>query len=165
MQLQNGQNTQNGRQHIDGGEVRNHHKHIQAEFEAGFLRQVGLKLTPSQEKFCQEYVKCGNATDAYIAAYADHKGTRSTKRQLASRLRSNANIKTRIEQIEAAAISKAVMSRYEILTQLSDIARSGEKEKLKALELLGKYHGLFNSDIEAGFDDVRRNIAITIEAK
>ena len=32
-------------------------------------------LTPKQAKFCREYIKCGNATEAYKKAYDTISGT------------------------------------------------------------------------------------------
>lgn len=86
------------------------------------------KLTPKQKKFANEYIKTGNATDAYKKAY-------STKRMSDDAIRVEGNrtltkpyvrdyIDKRMKKLEDAKIPK----QKEILTFLGGVMRGTEKE-------------------------------------
>lgn len=57
------------------------------------------KLSPKQEKFCQEYINTGNATQSYINAGYSKTGAEAGS----SRLLINVNIKTRLEELKKEA--------------------------------------------------------------
>ena len=57
------------------------------------------KLSPKQEKFCQEYLNTGNATQSYINAGYSKTGAEAGS----SRLLINVNIKTRLEELKKEA--------------------------------------------------------------
>lgn len=57
------------------------------------------KLSPKQERFCQEYHKTGNATQSYISVGYSEGGAKES----ASRLLTNANIKKRLEELKKEA--------------------------------------------------------------
>jgi len=57
------------------------------------------KLSPKQEKFCQEYLNTGNATQSYIIAGYSKTGADAG----ASRLLGNVSIKNRLEELKAEA--------------------------------------------------------------
>jgi len=56
-------------------------------------------LSPKQEKFCQEYINTGNATQSYINAGYSKTGADAG----ASRLLGNVSIKDRLEELKAEA--------------------------------------------------------------
>jgi len=56
-------------------------------------------LSPKQEKFCQEYINTGNATQSYINAGYSKTGADAG----ASRLLGNVSIKNRLEELKAEA--------------------------------------------------------------
>ena len=57
------------------------------------------KLSPKQEKFCQEYLNTGNATQSYINAGYSKTGAEAGS----SRLLINVNIKTRLDELKKEA--------------------------------------------------------------
>lgn len=57
------------------------------------------KLSPKQEKFCQEYINTGNATQSYINAGYSKTGAEAGS----SRLLINVNIKARLDELKKEA--------------------------------------------------------------
>ena len=129
-----------------------------------------------QEKFCLEYAKNGNATEAYkLAGYkvkSDHAAGASAARMLG-----NVRVQNRLQELAEKIQSKKIMGveeMQEILTamargELSDeyITGDGErinrratlKDRAKAIELLGKMQGAFVSRQEI---DVKGAVPVVI---
>lgn len=133
-----------------------------------------LKLTIKQQRFADEYIISGNATDAAIkAGYAK----RAAYQQGAENLKKphiREYIDKRLEEINDKSIAK----QEEVLQYLTSVMRGtsqsavvviegdgdgvssarlmdktpDEKEKLKAAELLGKRYGAFTEKVEVGAD-------------
>lgn len=133
-----------------------------------------MKLTIKQQRFADEYIISGNATEAAITAgYAK----RAAYQQGAENLRKphiKAYIAERLEAINSAKIA----SQEEVLQYLTSVMRGetqsavvvvegegdgvscarlldktpDEKEKLKAAELLGKRYGAFTEKVEVEAD-------------
>ena len=122
-----------------------------------------MKMTARQEKFCEEYLQSGNATAAYQAAYG---GKSDSSRASASALLRNANIRSRLAELQAAVTNEKILSAQEIQTLLSSIGRrevmeqiylpNGEqvqrpvsvRDSIMALQTLAKIQGLFVSKAE-----------------
>jgi phage terminase small subunit len=68
---------------------------------------VENKLTIKQENFCLEYVKCGNASEAYKKAYSAKKMKPSSVNRLAKQLIDNIKITSRIKELREPVIEKA----------------------------------------------------------
>lgn len=83
-----------------------------------------MRLTPKQEKFCLEYLKCGNASEAYRQSYNAEKMKPESVNRKAKELLDNVKIRARLEELNEAAISDAVMTRQEALERLSQFART-----------------------------------------
>lgn len=61
--------------------------------------------------------------------------------------------KIRVRELARAAISKLRVEADDVLAAVTDIAfdeGTGNKERLRALELLGKHHGLFADTLKVG---------------
>lgn len=128
-------------------------------------------LTDRQRKFADEYLIDGNGTRAYKAAYPSVKKD-STASVCASQLLRNPNVKAYIdEQLDKLHDEKSADAK-EIIEYLTAVMRGetkseivvvegggngyskakrimkspDEKERLKAAELLGKRHGLFDKN-------------------
>ena len=83
-----------------------------------------MKLTEKQKKFCDEYIKLGNATQAAInAGYS-----KRTARSQGQRLLTNVDIKNYIDERMEQLASERIMSAQEILERLSLIAKADIKE-------------------------------------
>lgn len=98
-----------------------------------------------QENFCIEFVRCGNATEAYKKA--GYK-VRSDKVAgvCAAKLLGNARIQKRIAELRHEMDSRKIMDaaeRRELLTQFARDGRTGKKDRLRAVDLLNKMDGIY----------------------
>ena len=133
-----------------------------------------MKLTIKQQRFADEYIISGNATEAAIkAGYAK----RAAYQQGAENLKKphiRKYIDKRLEEIN----NKSIAKQEEVLQYLTSVMRGtsqsavvviegdgdgvssarlmdktpDEKERLKAAELLGKRYGAFTEKVEVGAD-------------
>lgn len=125
-------------------------------------------MTEKQKRFCDEYLIDCNATRAYKSAYPNVKNN-ETARSNSSRLLTNANVKSYIDEQLEKMHNKKIANAQEVLEYLTSVMRGkskaevivvegqgdgfskaickekrpDEKERLKAAEQLGKYHALF----------------------
>ena len=118
-------------------------------------------MTPRQQKFCDEYLISGNATDAAIKAGYSRKTAKQTGSENLAKPDLRAYIDEQLAKIHSAKIADA----EEVMKYLTSVMRGehteqvlklvGEgvqtvtdidvsaKERLKAAELIGKRYGLF----------------------
>lgn len=145
----------------------------------GFLLKevssITKNLTLKQQRFVDEYIISGNATQAAIKAGYSKK----TANRIATENLSKPVIKTAIDKRNAEIQSEKTMDMQEVMELLASIARGETTEetvtnkgdvietatrnsdKLKALELIGKRFGAWtdkkeisgNLDIEIGMGD------------
>ena len=135
-------------------------------------------MTPRQEKFCVEYLIDLNATQAAIrAGYRD-----KTAYSMGQRLLKNVEIQSRIKKMRDDYYDKTIMSAKEVEYLLSKAGRDelkeevvvvegvgdgfseskiinkrlSAKDRIKALELMGKRHHLFeDQDSKNGVEEVQ----------
>jgi phage terminase small subunit len=138
----------------------------------------GGGVTPRQEKFCVEYLIDLNATQAAIrAGYSD-----KTAYSMGQRLLKNVEIQSRIKKMRDEYYDKTIMSAKEVEYLLSKAGRGelkeevvvveglgdgvsaaqiikkrlSAKDRIKALELMGKRHHLFeDQDSKTGAEEVQ----------
>ena len=146
-----------------------------------------MSLTPKQRIFCNEYLIDMNATRAYKKAYPNVKKDETAK-SAASRLLTNVNVKTYLEEQlkkiedDSIADAKEVMKyltkvmRNEVTEQVVVVEGTGDgcseakivnkdisaKDRNKAAELLGKRYALFTEKVEA---DVTQQVVFTGESE
>jgi phage terminase small subunit len=129
--------------------------------------------------FANAYLREPNATEA--ARTACYKGSDAVLAVQGSRLLRNA----KIQELISKRIEEVVMSANECLLELSDIAKSDWRdhitikrdregneidvslrlaEKIKALELVGKYHKLFTDRVEHSASNVESELIASIAA-
>jgi phage terminase small subunit len=102
-------------------------------------------MTPKHQKFVDNYLTCGNATKAAIAAGFKKKGARVW----ACRLLKKPEIKAAVEAHKEKLTAQEEIRREKILNRLNQVAFASKLKRvktsniLKALELLGKHLGLF----------------------
>ncbi|MEK1480700.1 terminase small subunit [Limosilactobacillus fermentum] len=139
------------------------------------MSSITKKLTLKQQRFVDEYIISGNATQAAIKAGYSKK----TANRIATENLSKPVIKTAIDKRNAEIQSEKTMDMQEVMELLASIARGETTEetvtnkgdvietatrnsdKLKALELIGKRFGAWtdkkeisgNLDIEIGMGD------------
>ncbi|MDF1507631.1 terminase small subunit [Robertmurraya sp. DFI.2.37] len=137
-----------------------------------------MKLTEKQKRFADYYIESGNATDAYLKAGYSVKSADVAKVN-ASRLLTNANVKTYIDERIAEKDNKRIAKQDEVLEFLTNVLRGevqeqfplglgmGEqklvkkeldgKDRIKAAELLGKRYAMWTDK-----QQVDGNIGVTI---
>ena len=98
-----------------------------------------------EENFCMEFVRCGNATEAY--KNAGYK-VRSDKVAgvCAAKLLGNARVQQRIAELRREMDSHKIMDaaeRRELLTQFARDEETGKADRLKAMDLLNKMDGVY----------------------
>ena len=83
-------------------------------------------MTPRQEKFCLEYAKCGNATEAAIAAgYAEKYAG-----QNADKLLKNTNVQDRLKELAKKIESEQIADITEMQKTLTLIIRQQMEEEV-----------------------------------
>lgn len=128
------------------------------------------KLTPKEKKFCQEYVRTGNASEAVrLAGYSE-----KNVRQRGSKMLAKDYILAYINELMEELKKETIADADEVLQLLTSIARGEtkeenafvdkngnpvvietrvkEKERVKALELLGKRYKLYTDKVEANVE-------------
>lgn len=122
-------------------------------------------LTIKQKKFCDLYMKSGNATQSYMSAGYATKGDGA--RVEASKLLTKPNIKEYIAKKQAKIENKRIMSiqeAQEFLTNIANTDKERTNDKLKAVELLVKMQGGFldrlnvNADVSLNYEDKLKEI-------
>ena len=130
-------------------------------------------MTEKQKLFCDEYLKDLNGTRAYKAVYPSCKKD-GTARANATRLLANANIRDYVDKRIKEIQSKKIADVEEVLQYFTSVVRGeseseyvviegygdgvsrattisktpDEKDRLKAAELLGKYHSIFKDKVD-----------------
>ncbi|WP_060931938.1 terminase small subunit [Lachnoanaerobaculum saburreum] len=138
-----------------------------------------MKLTLKQQRFADEYIISGNATDAAIKAGYSKK----TANRIATENLSKLVIQTYIDEKLKELSDTKIADQQEVLAYLTSVLRGetqseivvvegvgegcsearrlqklpDEKERLKAAELLGKRMGLFKDKL-----DVTANVPVII---
>lgn len=132
------------------------------------------KLTPKQEKFCQLYAATGNATQSFRDAGYSVKSQNAAGVRAHSLLKNNSNVQERLRTLAEETKTEAIANIREMQSVLTKIIREeldeeklmsegyGEgitriiskrqkaalKDRLKAIELLGKMQGAFVDKVQ-----------------
>lgn len=140
------------------------------------------KLTPKQEKFCQLYAATGNATQSFKDAGYAWKTEGGAAKTASNLIHKNGNVNKRLRELAEEAKTNSICDIREMQSILSAIIREeldeeklmsegmGEgfsrivskrqkaalKDRLKAVELLGKMQGAFVDKVE-----VSGNVPVT----
>jgi phage terminase small subunit len=96
-------------------------------------------LTPKQEKFCREFIKCGNASEAYRKAYNCDNMKPETINVKACELLKNGNITVRVQELDKEKKNEAIADAQEIQETLTRLLRGEEQEECVAVESIGDY--------------------------
>ncbi len=95
------------------------------------------KLTPKQEKFCQEMSKLGNQRLAYQNSYSAKNMSEKSIDREASVLMKNPKVTQRLKELSEEIKSKNIADAVEIQTMLTKILRGEESEECVAVEGTG----------------------------
>lgn len=85
-------------------------------------------LTPKQKRFCEEFIKDCNATQAYLRA--GYKTTESAARANAVRLIANDNVQAYIQQLQKARSQRTEIDADRVLKEYARIAFSNVTDVL-----------------------------------
>ncbi|ABK62663.1 terminase small subunit [Clostridium novyi] len=98
-------------------------------------------LTDKQKLFCKNYLKTGNATEAYMRAY---KCTSKTANSNGSKLLSNDKIKAYIDEIERTGGYEEATEKEirQFFTETMRDKKAPLHLRMKSAEILGKNFGL-----------------------
>ena len=108
------------------------------------------KLTDKQKLFIDFYMSSLDPQQAYMQAFQVGKETaRSNAYKLIEKPEVRAEVDKRLQDLKASDIR--ILNPEEILGKITEIAidsKASNKDKLRALELLGKTHALFTDKIQ-----------------
>ncbi len=113
-------------------------------------------LTPKQLHFCRCVAAGMGQAESYRESHAvTATGKSATHREAASRLMARADIRARVDalvkQRERSVLASALSDRERVLSKLRhwlDHAESGDSNRIRSAELLGKSVGLFKDVVE-----------------
>ena len=102
-----------------------------------------IAVNRKQEIFCEEFVKSGNAAEAYKLAGYKASSAKSAANS-ASRLLENVGICSRISELREKAEDEKIIDAKQRRIMLSEIAKSGKAiVAIKAIDTLNKMDGLY----------------------
>jgi len=109
-------------------------------------------LTVLQERFCLEYAKSGNATDAYKKAGYKPKNENAAAAS-ATRLLRNVKVQDRLHELQQATATPAIADAQEIQSLLTDAMRNASVNGdvlglCKTADILNKMHGSYVNKTE-----------------
>lgn len=108
-------------------------------------------MTIKQEKFCIEYIKSGNATEAYKKAFNAENMKQNTINKKAYELLKKPEIQEYIDSIRTKIEDEAIIETKQRKIFLSNLIRDSKadiSEKLKAIDLLNKMDGVYTQKME-----------------
>lgn len=90
-------------------------------------------VTPKQERFIQEFIKCGNATQSAISAGYSKK----TANEQASRLLAKVNIQKRLKELQEQVKNDKIMDARQMQEVLTSIILQQSEEEVLMVEGCG----------------------------
>jgi phage terminase small subunit len=124
---------------------------------------MSTELNPREEQFCLEYLIDRNATQAALRAGYAESTAKDACKWIQEKNPKKPYLKKRIDEMKGKLSQRAEITVADVLGELAKIAMADvevtERGKMKALELIGKYFGMFtanadNSDTLAKLDEV-----------
>ena len=110
-------------------------------------------LNDKQKRFCEEYIKDLNATQAYIRAGYSKNGAKVS----ASQLLANPNIREYVSFLQVEREERTKVTLDSVVFRIDAIADDGEENnRLKALDMLMKHLGGYTADRETNEVEVRK---------
>ena len=94
------------------------------------MSDIGEKLTTKQRKFADEYIKSGNATQAYKLAYSTKNMAPTSINSEATKTLRKPNIKTYIDSRLKELSNSKILSAQEVLEYLSRVVAGKETESV-----------------------------------
>lgn len=110
------------------------------------MSSMSTELSTTQEAFCVEYTATGDAVASYRKAFDIQSIPDAKAAEYANQLLSDPTIKQKIIRLNDSLSPRDVLSKQRVLEELSQLARTSlfPADRLRALDLLGKYYKLFS---------------------
>jgi phage terminase small subunit len=113
--------------------------------------KTDAKLTAKQQLFCEFYIGAANGNATESARLAGYKGSDETLRAIGSQNLTKHNISDACRE----RVNEAGLDADKVLSEIAAIAldkSEATRDRLTALQLLGKFHKLFTDslDIKSG---------------
>ncbi len=111
------------------------------------LKKTDAKLTAKQQLFCEFYIGEANGNATESARLAGYKGSDETLRAIGSQNLTKLNISDACRE----RVNDVALSANKVLSELSEIAldkSEATRDRITALQLLGKYHKLFSERLD-----------------
>lgn len=81
-------------------------------------------LTPRQEKFCNKYLECGSASEAYRYAFSCDKWKDKSIWEKASTLLANVKVQSRVDELKKEIREKSEITKDKILAEYAKVGFS-----------------------------------------
>lgn len=107
-----------------------------------FALKGGGIVTERQERFCIEFVRCGNATEAYRRAGYEPKSDNAAAVN-ASKLLRNTKMQEHIAELRAKVTDAKILDAKQRRILLSEIAKAKGQDAVRALDVLNKMDGIY----------------------
>lgn len=91
-----------------------------------------MGLTVKQESFCNYYLECGNASEAYRRAYSCKKMKDETINRTAFDLLNNHKVAARLKELRAEMQRRSDITKDEVVGILADIARANVVDAIES---------------------------------
>lgn len=108
-----------------------------------------MALTPKQEKFCIEYIKTGNKSEAYRLAYDTENMSDETIHVKANELSNNGKVRVRIEELQKDIAERNKIDIDELVQTLANIVRFDIAELYDKNDKLKSIHDIPKEQREA----------------
>lgn len=108
-----------------------------------------------QYKFILEYLDCLNGSEAYRRVYPN--ASMETSHVESCRLLANPNVKAVIKELLDQQSSSVEVTVAELISNLKTIMndpKTANRDKIKCIELLGKYLDMWSNDLEVNVQPV-----------
>lgn len=123
-------------------------------------KKTSVNLTYRQQKFCDYYIQCANATEAYKRA--GYRGQGNTAEAAAARMLSNVKVADYIRQRNEEIANERIADMQEVKEYWTDVLRDKEektRDRLKASEYIAKTNAAF-IDRQEHSGDINLHIGI-----
>jgi phage terminase small subunit len=111
------------------------------------------KLTEKQKRFCEEYLIDSNATQSAVRAGYSPK----TAYRIGAELLQKTSVAEYIKKLREEQSKRTKITADEVLNELKNVALAQAeilgRDKVKALELLGKHLGMFEEKVSVTHEE------------
>lgn len=104
----------------------------------GIFLDLIMALTTKREKFCQEYKKCGDQSEAYRKAFNCKNMKPETVNNNAYRLMQNTEIRARIKELQDKIEKKNILSAQQLQEELTKYILDQKEEECIVTEGVGE---------------------------